>query len=380
MSIHWLLFVLVLVLGAQGYLYRRRALARVGYDRYFSTDTCFEGDEVQLIERISNNKLLPVPWLRLEAMMHVSLEFQRQSNLSINSGEFYQSHQSMFSMLPYTQIVRRHRIRCAKRGCYDLSTATMTSGDLIGLMPSVKKLALDCRLLVYPRPVPLADIPLPSHSWLGDLIVRRWIVDDPFIVAGVREYRYGDPLNRINWKATARSGRLQVRQHDFTADHRLMICLNIENDEKLWDAVTDPELIELGIAYAASIAEYALAQGVPTGFGCNGYRIGGPKEPVRLDSESGSVQLTALYETMAMLLVERSVTFDDFLALEVERGEAQTDYLLVTAYVDAKMQRHIDKLTELGNAVDILWLRHENEEPGTDPGQERNEVSSHAQP
>jgi len=361
MSIHWLLFVLVLVLAAQAYLYRKRALARVGYERYFSAESCFEGDEVQLIERISNRKLLPVPWLRLEALMHIGLRFERQHNLSINSGEFYQSHQSFFSLLPYTQIVRRHQIRCIRRGCYDLSSATMTSGDLIGMSPVVKRLSLNCRLLVYPRPVALEAIPLPSHSWLGDLIVKRWIVDDPFLVAGVREYRYGDSLNRINWKATARSGGLQVRQHDFTADHRLMICLNIDNDEKQWDAVTDPGLIEQGIAYAAEIGRYVLGQGVPTGFGCNGLLTDGGREPVRISAQSGSAQLTALYETMAMLLLERSVTFDDFLALEAEQSGQATDYLLITAYVDAKMQRQIDKLRELGHAVELLMLRREEE-------------------
>ena len=63
--------------------------------------------------------------------------------------------------------------------------------------------------------------------------MRRWIVDDPFMLAGVREYQYGDSMRDVNWKATAKTGNLQVNQRDFTADRRLMVYLNVEDHEKM---------------------------------------------------------------------------------------------------------------------------------------------------
>ena len=133
MSVHWLLIVTALVLYLQGKLYQWLGLRGVGYRRYFDVPACFQGDEVQLVEVISNRKLLPLPWLRLESLMQSGLRFHSQANLDISSGELFQNHRSLFSLMPYTQITRRHRIRCLKRGCYDLHTATMTSGDLLGL-------------------------------------------------------------------------------------------------------------------------------------------------------------------------------------------------------------------------------------------------------
>ncbi|MEF3303964.1 DUF58 domain-containing protein [Paenibacillus sp. GYB003] len=358
MSVHWLLFVTAIVLYAQGKLYQWTALRGVTYKRQFDVRSCFQGEEVQLIEVISNRKLLPLPWLRLESLMQSGLRFGSQSNLDISSGELFQNHRSLFSLMPYTQITRRHRVRCLKRGCYDLQSATMTCGDPLGLFVTFRTLQFDrqTRLLVYPERIPLGDIPLPSHSWQGDVTVKRWILDDPFRIAGVREYRYGDTMNTINWSATARSGSLQVHRRDFTADHRIMIMLNFEITETMWGAVTIPERIEKGIAYAAAIADWCLSQGIDTGFACNGPVVDRPKQSVRIAPSGGDAHLLDLYETMAMLLIERSEDFAEFLEYELLQNTTNTDFLVLTSFVSEKMERQFERLRRNGNAVQVIPL------------------------
>lgn len=374
MSVHWLLIITALIVFVQGKAYQWWGFRHVSYRRYFDVPACFQGEEVQLVEVISNRKAMPMPWLRLESLMHAGLRFQSQSNLDISSGELFQNHKSLFSLMPYTRITRKHKVLCLKRGCYDLQTATMTSGDLLGVFISYQTLYFDkeTRLLVYPEPIPLEDIPLPSHSWQGDVSVRRWVVDDPFRISGVREYRYGDTMNAINWSATARAGRLQVHQRDFTADHRIMIYLNFEITENMWGAVTDPERIEKGISYAAALAETCIGRGIDTGFGCNGCVIDQPKEPVRLPPSGGDAHLTDLYETMAMLLIERTIGFAEFIEYDLLQGTSNTDFILITSYVSDKMERQIERLRQNGNAVQIVMLEEGpirssgNGQPGID--------------
>ncbi|PYI52887.1 DUF58 domain-containing protein [Paenibacillus flagellatus] len=371
MSVHWLLLVAALVVFLQGKAYQRWGLRHVGYRRYFDVPACYQGEEVQLVEVISNRKAMPLPWLRLESLMQAGLRFRSQSNLDISSGELFQNHKSLFSLMPYTRITRKHRVLCARRGCYDLQTATMTSGDLLGVFVTYKTLQFDrqTRLLVYPEPIPIEDVPLPSHSWQGDVSVRRWIVDDPFRIAGVREYRYGDTMNAINWSATARAGRLQVHQRDFTADHRIMIYVNFEMTETMWGAVTNPERVEKAIAYAASLARYCLSRGIDTGFGCNGAVIDRPKEQVRVAPSGGDAHLTDLLETMAMLVIERSVGFAEFLEADLQRGVSSTDFIVFTSYVSDKMERHIERLRHTGNAVEIVLM---TDEPNRSAAEDRS--------
>jgi uncharacterized protein (DUF58 family) len=361
MAIQWFIFVTVIVVLMQSGAFRRWGLKKVRYSRYFNLPAVFEGQEVEMVEVISNEKLLPLPWLRVESKISANLRFQKQFNLDIQHQQF---HKSLFSLRPYMRITRRHRVKCLKRGCYFLNSVAMTCGDLFGFQDMSKEFHLSAQLLVYPKLIFMEDIPLPSHSWLGDVTVRRWIVDDPFMLSGVREYVYGDPLNRINWKATARTGELKVHNCDFTANPRLVIYLNVDISEDMWDVVTEPERIERGISYAASIAQYTISRGIEVGFGCNGYLIDQKDEPVRLPTRCSSEHLTVIFETLAKLVIARSVTFYTFLEQDLAKGVTGKDFLIITSYVSERMERQVSKLREYGNAVEFLRLDQEETEEG----------------
>lgn len=361
MAIHWILIVAIVVIYGQARLFKRWALTKINYDRQFDRTECYAGDEVELIERISNRKLLPVPWLRLEAMMSSHFHFMGQADMEIDKGKLLQNHSSLFSLMSYTEITRRHQVHCLKRGYYYFNTATMTSGDVLGLIKEHQQLYIKCRIMVYPRTIPIEDIPLPSSKWLGDLIVRRWIVEDPFFIHGVREYQAGDPMNSIHWKATARSGKLQVNQRAFTADHRLMIILNIDDSPNMWDAVTNPEKIEQGIIYAASIAEYVIKQGIPTGFASNGRVVGGQlRTPIHIPCQNGPSHFRTIMESLAKLELWRSIPFEELLRRAVDTAGTSMDCLILTCSLNESLEKEITRIRSLGHTIDIILLQDQN--------------------
>ena len=61
-----------------------------------------------------------------------------------------------------------------------------------------------------------------------------------------------------------------------------MVYLNMDITEDMWGPITEPDRIERGISYAASIVSHAISQGIDVGFGSNGYTIDEPKQPVRV--------------------------------------------------------------------------------------------------
>jgi uncharacterized protein (DUF58 family) len=356
MNIYWFLFITLLILTIQGWIYRRWGWSQIHYSRKYSTATCFRGDEVQILETISNRKLLPMPWLLLQSQFHTELQFQLQTNLDISKGQFYQNHKSIFSLMPYTQIIRKHRIICLKRGCYKLNTISLTSGDPFGVSKIHKTMQLDGELLVFPKPIPMEQVPLPSRSWQGEVIVRRWILDDPYVVAGAREYRYSDTLSGINWKATARNGVLQVHNRERTADHRVIIMVNFDLNESVQTQITDPETIEKALSYAITIADWVIGQGMEVGFACNGYSVDAPKEPVFIVPSGGYEALNNLYYALAKLVVAQSLGFEQFMGNCIEQRIVDTDIVLITAYVSAEINMHIEHLKTTGNIVTIIDL------------------------
>ncbi|MBS4223241.1 DUF58 domain-containing protein [Lederbergia citrea] len=358
MNIAWFIFITFVIAGIQAYIYGKWGLARIQYTRSFNEKAVFEGERIEMIDEISNRKLLPVPWLRLESKISADLQFQRQSDLDneIDSGDF---HRTLFSLMPYQKVKRRQHLTCTKRGFYQFQTVSLSTGDVLGIGETFKSVPSPAEIIVYPPLLPMKDIPLPAHSWLGDIIVRRWIIEDPFLTSGVRDYSYGDPLNSVNWKATARTNRLQVSKRDFSADHHLMIYINFNQNEDIWRPIIDEPLLEKALTYAASIAQYAIANGISTGFGCNAYFDEMKKEPIRIEPENSKQQLAHLFETMAKVKIGTSTFFDYFLRDDVERKMQGTDILLITSIVTIKMKEMIKKLEAEGNSVEVLMLESE---------------------
>lgn len=353
MSLLWLLFFTVMIIFFQGFIFKKLGARSLNYTRYFENSTVFEGSDVQLVEIIANNKVLPMPWIRVESKIDSSLRFAQQFNLDIKHMQF---HKSMFSLMPFTLVKRRHTIKCIKRGSYRLVSAALTYGDLFGMYEQTKLSSFDTELLVFPKLLPLHTAGFPSHSFMGDTAVRRWLIDDPFLVSGVREYQNGDPLNRINWKMTAKTMTLQVRNHDYTSNPKLMIYLNVESEERLWDAVTDPDLIEEGISIAATIAHRAVSQGIEVGFKSNAVKSEQDDTPVIVSAGSGYDHLDSIFRALAKMLVKRSVTIYTLLENDILERTSNTDILLISAYTNERIRGQIETLRLMGNAVEELRL------------------------
>ncbi len=81
MVIFWIIIIVTILALLQVTYYNKRALKSVTYERRFSTNEVFAGDKLELIEILANNKLIPVPWVRVESRMSASLKFKKQENL-----------------------------------------------------------------------------------------------------------------------------------------------------------------------------------------------------------------------------------------------------------------------------------------------------------
>ena len=85
-------------------------------------------------------------------------------------------------------------------------------GDLFGLHRRFRLETKPHFVLVFPQVVPLRGYDLASRRPIGEVRLTHRLFEDPTRIAGVREYQQGDPLNRIHWRATARTGTLVLNR------------------------------------------------------------------------------------------------------------------------------------------------------------------------
>ena len=352
MSTFILLAVVAALIALQGFLTGWFALRGLSYERRFSQPSATEGDEVRLIEVIRNRKLLPVPWVKAESRISQHLQFQSDGERRI-SGERY--HKSVFYLKPFQQITRTHRVHLNKRGYYQAGSVSLQAGDLFALNTPHTQADTGAAIEVYPRLLAPRDIPLPSTRWQGDLLVKRWIIPDPIWVSGVRPYMDGDERKDIHWRATARTGALQVKVHEKTADPKMLVIINAQMSETQWGDLMEYEqqVVEYMISLTASLCINALRFGVEAGFAIN-IPVDGEDEPTFMPPSKSSAREGEVLSAMAHLTIRRTRTIlkvlDDLCAC------TGMDMLLLSVYDSVLLQTKMDALRQGGNTVTLQLI------------------------
>lgn len=357
-NVVWIMLVSAVLAVLQGVLFALFNLRKLSYKRYFSRDRVFEGEKLELVEVIRNVKLLPVPWLRAESRISPNLKFGSAAISEERGISADRYHRSVFFMGPFSQITRRHTVTCLKRGHYEAGSVALTSGDLFGMVQKTRQVKLPCSLDVYPRLLSEDELGTPSTRWQGELAVKRWIMPDPFLTSGVRDYRPGDPLRDVHWRASARMGQLQIKVRDYTADPRMLVVLNVQTSEEQWGDLMDYEQegIEQGVRIAATLCMRALNAGVEAGFACNGCLQGdrGSGKTVFVQARNSADQAEVLLSTMARLEIHWERSFATF--LETLGDAANTDIMILSTYDSDAIRYQMDMLRRAGNSVTLMQL------------------------
>lgn len=360
MEFFWLLLIAGVVVLLQALVLGRRSLRQINYERKLSRSHCHVGDDIEMIEIIQNKRRIPVPWLRLESILPAGFQFGHQAETAISEGTLYQNHTSLFSLSAQTRITRTHQITCRQRGVFHMDSALMSAGDVFGLARANRPLRIATQMTVYPAYTALEDMPEAYRSWQGEVEVRRWTNEDPFLITGVREYSSGDPMNQIHWKATARTGQLQVYRQGYSADPEVMILFNIEINEQMWRVVTEPMVAEYGLSCCATIAADLIGKGMKAGFGHNAIIATEDEQDARILPAYGSEQLSALLQCMAEVQLKSRQPFHEFLQSFVPQYSQENepihkmDILIVTPHVSEPIKQAIHILEQSGSTVSIL--------------------------
>ena len=358
MSVLWLVVMTIAFAVIQAAVFGHFNFRKLTYSRSFDRTHAFEGEKAELLESIENKKMLPVPWLRAESRIPKQLAFEKeQLDAHEVSGGLY--HKSIFYLSPMLKITRHHEVLLKKRGAYDAGSVVITCGDLFSMSKRERQMKLDCAITVYPKILSEDELPDPAHKWLGDLTVRRWIMPDPFLVNGIRDYRAGDSMKDVHWRASARTGDLRVKVHDFTSDPRAMVVLNIQTSDNQWADVGEGEAenMEQAIRIAATMCVRALSNGMQAGFSSNACLNGmaGKGECVFVPSRSGNEQMDLILDTMARMMLHRELSFQTYLdGLMHLTGE---DILILSFYETDEIREKMNELRMRGNTVDLLLLK-----------------------
>lgn len=357
----WIVLVMCAVYFVQRITYYFLGLKGVSYVRTFTAARLFAGQTVWMHETIANRKRLPLPWLRVESLLPAQLVFkQQEAHMSINRGDQLQNHASLFSIPPYTEIVRKHEISCPQRGKYRITSYTLTLGDIIGVTSKTIKLPADCELVVLPKVKDIRDLPLAARKYLQSVrSMSSPIMEDHYYTAGVRPYRQGDSFRLVNWNATAKSGELLVHKRESMRDNDLTLILNAELLDVAHNRRITREDFEEALSFAASAAQYVISGGGKAGFIYNGIVEGHGDPLFQVPARAGASHLDKLLHSMAGFQPVTTLGLSYALEQLIATRTSGMNYMLVSGFIDSKQEGLIRQLRQQGNTVELQLLGRE---------------------
>lgn len=221
------------------------------------------GETIEVVVKLKNTGKLPIGWLLVEDMLpefalrqkppRITLKGRRIAIVLIGAGK--------------TKTVK-YKITFAMRGYYQLGPTFAETGDVFGLHRRHRILSNPAFVLVFPKIMQLAKYEFASKRPIGEVRLANRLFEDPTRTAGVRPYVVGDPLQRIHWRATARTGELHCRVYEPTslAGATVLVDFNSAGYAKRGE----PYRSELAITTACAIAYAVSVLNQQIGFASNG--------------------------------------------------------------------------------------------------------------
>jgi len=233
--------------------YTPRALRSLTVKRSYSSHA-YLGESTNITLTIENRSRLPIPWLQLDESVPVQLQAGRKVSRAFRlSGK---------SSKTFT-----YEVRSMRRGYYQLGPALVTIGDLFGFKESRLRITADY-LTVYPKIIPISRFGTRAKLPFGTVRCQQRLFQDPSRPVGVREFRHGDSIKHLNWKASAHTGSLLVKAYQPSMLLESMIFLNLNaSDYSSRMRIDGPEW---AIVVAASLAAYLVDNRQSVGLATNG--------------------------------------------------------------------------------------------------------------
>ncbi|WP_406698255.1 DUF58 domain-containing protein [Singulisphaera sp. Ch08] len=375
------------MLALSGLMLVSRFLARTWITNLDVTRECNRteleiGQSIAFVATLRNRGRLPIAWVLIEEMLPRAAITARPPRIEVKGRRL-----AVAMLGPLGSKTLNYQLRFAMRGYYQVGPMVLETGDLFGLHRRFRTATDPVYVTVYPKVVPLPGYDLASRRPIGEIKLTHRLFEDPTRIAGVRAYQPGDPLNRVHWAATARTGTLQSKIYDASTIAGATILLDFHRDA--YPARNEPARSELAVTAAVALANAVSLMGQPVGLITNGrdaaerirhrdetaQREGKPRadratihrraamredddrlRPLIVPPGRGPEAFARIHEAMARVELSDGLTFDR-LSIEAEpRLPRDATVVAILAHVTPETALALGRLKRQGFAVSVVLL------------------------
>lgn len=326
-----IILVIAAVAAAEVLIFGKYALKGIYYSASVNKAEVYEGETLELTEVVENRRFVALPWIKTELSASRWLAFSRNDSAAQTSGGDNTFIPGVFSLKPRSKCTRVRKIKCMKRGVFSFDDTVVTATDMLGLVRVSRGFKVGISITVLPVGADGENAVLSFNEPVGEILVRRFINEDPFMIAGSREYTGREPLNRINWKYTAVTGKLMAMNNEFTTSRNTLILMNMQRKGVVPITSADIRDTEAFIKLSVRLMWESIDSGCGFAFATNGGNANG--------TATGFVKTAEQCEGVLRMLAQLSdsCSFDFGSFLNALNYGSFTDVIILTPYIDDEM-------------------------------------------
>ncbi|MBR5859428.1 MAG: DUF58 domain-containing protein [Clostridia bacterium] len=340
-------FVIAFLLFIGARKMKKRAVEALEYGRALSTDGIFVGETLELTETAKNPTWFP--------LFNIKLEFYLPAGLTVDDVECkeYTRLTSVFNIPPYATVTKKHIIRADKRGKFVFSNASFKHRK--------DEYSFDIPLEFYGYPDLFGtstDMPADILR-SGNTVSSRKYIEDPFFLSSIREYRSGDPMRYINFKASVRSfsngtRKLMCNSYDSSRCYDTMIFLDLNRYHDI--PLHSGYQLETGLKYACYLFCEAVENGGRVGFAVNSATNSQSFSFIKCGS--GEAHIKRLLEQFALLdnYSIREYSIAALMRSCISEFKSGTDVFIITPYVDESTAEMIADIKRAGINITLIRI------------------------
>ena len=231
-SIFYTVFLLLFFMGVSTYILGKKLNVKVEADKY----EMISGDSNKLVIKGYNNSVFPVPYVEIKNSLIEKVSIRDRGDiisLGMNSQKFINK-----------------TFKISIRGHYYLGESLCNISDILGLFSYKKTCKHKKFIKVYPKVYDLLNIRINGAN-LREFNIKNIKSynkgpESAETIKNIREYRRGDSYKRINWKVSAKHGKLFVKEYDSSESPRIHIILDLRKTGLGFDkgGVIEESLVE----------------------------------------------------------------------------------------------------------------------------------------
>lgn len=244
-SIFYCLLLVLILTGIYTYFVRKG----LNIDVVSNKEEIIAGQNNSIMIKVYNDSILPIPYIEIEnSLLKEVMKRYRGDivSININSNKFIKKD-----------------INIPIRGEYKLGSTTSVVSDIFGIFTWKNKYDHKEIIKVYPKIYPLQNIKIRGANLreFNTKAVMKELNKGPEsleTIKNIREYRIGDSYRRVNWKVTAKHGKLFVKEYESSESPRIHVFLDLREDAFLLDKEGESE--EVLVEFFLSLIKYMQEQ------------------------------------------------------------------------------------------------------------------------